>query len=92
MHMAQASTATPCSVYRSPRKQGTYLYVPEGASLEELPGELLQAFGPPVFVLSVELTPDRELAQEDARDVIHNLAKQGYHLQMPPGEDQGDLL
>ncbi|NND44479.1 MAG: YcgL domain-containing protein [Xanthomonadales bacterium] len=85
-------TPVSCSVYRSPRRDFTYLYVPADTDFDDLPKALLDAFGTPEFVLSVELTAERELAQEDARTVLQNIAAQGYHLQMPPGEDQGDLL
>ncbi|MNY74565.1 Protein YcgL [compost metagenome] len=33
------------------------------------------------------LTPERKLAREDAVKVLENIEKQGYHLQMPPPED-----
>jgi len=34
------------------------------------------------------LTPERKLASEDIHAVLENLEKQGYHLQMPPPEDE----
>jgi uncharacterized protein YcgL (UPF0745 family) len=34
------------------------------------------------------LTPERKLAREDITVVLENLEKQGYHLQMPPAEDE----
>jgi uncharacterized protein YcgL (UPF0745 family) len=32
--------------------------------------------------------PERTLAREDITVVLENLEKQGYHLQMPPAEDE----
>ncbi len=34
------------------------------------------------------LSPERKLASEDIVVVLENLDKQGYHLQMPPAEDE----
>ena len=34
------------------------------------------------------LTPERKLAREDIAKVLENLDNQGYHLQMPPAEDE----
>ena len=34
------------------------------------------------------LTPERKLSREDIAVVLENLEKQGYHLQMPPAEDE----
>lgn len=34
------------------------------------------------------LSPERELARENIHTVLENLDKQGYHLQMPPPEDE----
>lgn len=78
-----------CSVYRSPRKAFLYLYVAEGRSLEEIPGELLAAFGRPEFVIELDLSRERRLASERVETVIANLEGQGYHLQLPPSDLQG---
>ena len=81
-----------CSVFRSSLKDFTYIYLLDGHKFEDLPQELKQIFGKPVFVLNLELTPDRKLAYADVRQVMHNLANQGYHLQLPPREDATGLL
>ena len=80
-----------CSVFRSPRRESTYLYLPEGACFADLPLELRTAFGRPELVLELELTPDRRLATESPREVLDNLRTQGFHLQLPPGEEGGDF-
>jgi uncharacterized protein YcgL (UPF0745 family) len=41
----------------------------------------------PIFVMELELSPDRKLAREDVNKVIHNLETQGFHVQMPPTND-----
>ncbi|TDV60092.1 YcgL domain-containing protein [Pseudomonas sp. LP_7_YM] len=77
-----------CSIYRSPRRNGMYLYVLKSDALERVPDELLGAFGKPQHAFDLVLTPERTLAREDIHAVLANLEKQGYHLQMPPAEDE----
>jgi uncharacterized protein YcgL (UPF0745 family) len=77
-----------CSIYRSPRKNEMYLYVLKSDALERVPVELLSAFGKPQHAFDLVLTPERTLAREDIHTVLANLEKQGYHLQMPPAEDE----
>lgn len=76
-----------CSVYRSPRKREMYLYVDKREALKRVPEGLLGAFGAPQHVFDMLLTPERKLAREEAVKVLENIDKQGYHLQMPPPED-----
>ncbi|WP_372876098.1 YcgL domain-containing protein [Pseudomonas sp.] len=77
-----------CSIYKSPRKNEMYLYVLKSDGLERVPENLLAAFGPPTLAFSMVLTPERTLSREDIHTVLENLEKQGYHLQMPPPEDE----
>ncbi|WP_268800051.1 YcgL domain-containing protein [Pseudomonas huanghezhanensis] len=76
-----------CSIYRSPRRNEMYLYVLKSDALERVPDELLVAFGKPQHAFNLVLSPERALAREDIHTVLANLEKQGYHLQMPPAED-----
>jgi uncharacterized protein YcgL (UPF0745 family) len=77
-----------CSIYRSPRKNEMYLYVLKSEALERVPEGLLTVFGKPVHAFDLVLSPARTLAREDIHAVLANLEKQGYHLQMPPAEDE----
>ncbi|MBV4459793.1 MULTISPECIES: YcgL domain-containing protein [Pseudomonas] len=77
-----------CSIYRSPKKNEMYLYVLKSDALERVPEPLLAAFGKPQHAFDLVLTPERKLAREDIAVVLENLDKQGYHLQMPPAEDE----
>lgn len=77
-----------CSIYRSPRRNEMYLYVLKSDELERVPEELLSAFGKPQHAFNLVLSPERTLAREDIHAVLANLEKQGYHLQMPPAEDE----
>ena len=76
-----------CSIYKSLRKNGLYLYVDKRDALARVPEGLLAAFGTPQLAFELVLTPERQLAREDIGKVLANLETQGYHLQMPPAED-----
>ncbi|OUM05390.1 hypothetical protein BW686_21030 [Pseudomonas syringae] len=77
-----------CSIYRSPKKNEMYLYVLKSDVLKRVPPELLVAFGKPVHAFDLVLSPERTLSREDINLVLENLDSQGYHLQMPPAEDE----
>jgi uncharacterized protein YcgL (UPF0745 family) len=53
-----------------------------------VPEALRLAFGKPKHSFDLVLSPERKLASEDIVVVLENLEKQGYHLQMPPAEDE----
>lgn len=92
--MANTCRETPmkCSVIRSSLKDYTYIYLRDGYEFDDLPDTLKQVFGVPEPVMNLELTPERKLAYEDAEQVIRNLLEQGYHLQLPPKEDETGWL
>lgn len=75
-----------CHIYRSNRKLDTYLYLLDKDDFSMVPAELLRVFGEPEFSFSFDLTEERELAKEDAAEVIENLESQGYHLQLRDDE------
>jgi len=81
-----------CSVFRSNRKEYTYLYLARGGSIDDIPKALYRAFGEPEFVIDLELSPQRNLASEDVKLVIQNLRDKGFHLQLPPGDQDGDVI
>ena len=72
-----------CYVYKSLRKEDTFLYLGEKDRFDLLPEGLLLLFGKPGFVLEFELTKDRVLAQADAKKVLADLHEHGYYLQVP---------
>ncbi|MCD9033371.1 YcgL domain-containing protein [Luteimonas sp. Y-2-2-4F] len=71
-------------VYKSHRKDDTYVYLAARDDFSALPEPLLAQLGPLRFVLDVALTPGRRLAREDAAQVRANLSARGFHLQLPP--------
>ncbi|MCY1497445.1 Protein YcgL [compost metagenome] len=53
-----------------------------------MPAALLSVFGVPQHAFDLVLSPERQLAREDIGQVLENLDKQGFHLQMPPAEEE----
>lgn len=81
-----------CAVFRSNLKDFTYIYLVEGYEFDDLPDSLRKVFGEPQRVMDLDLNPARKLAYEDVNRVMANLAEHGYHLQLPPTEDQTGWL
>ncbi|WP_263139152.1 YcgL domain-containing protein [Pseudomonas sp. RIT-PI-AD] len=77
-----------CSIYRSPLKREMYLYVLKADALRRVPEGLLAAFGAPQHAFDLVLSEERALAREDIHKVLENLDRQGFHLQMPPAEEE----
>ena len=71
-----------CSIYKTPQREGVYLYLPQSTPIEELPELLQQLFAERVEVLTLTLTPTTQLAVEDPLQVLANLREDGYHLQL----------
>ena len=73
-----------CFVYKSRLKADTYVFLREEGGFGVLPDELAGRLGELVFVIEIELSPQRKLAREDVGAVMANLAGRGWHLQLPP--------
>ena len=71
-------------VYKSLRRDGSYVYLAARDDFTRLPDALRTQLGELRFVLETALTPDRTLAREDAAVVRDNLVRRGFHLQLPP--------
>lgn len=82
----------PCAVYRSSGREFTYLYVHADQDYDELPTGLREQFGEAEKIMDLELSPSRQLAQEDVLIVMENLERNGYHLQLPPRDDPSGWL
>jgi hypothetical protein len=73
-------------VYRCAQRPGTYVYLRERDAFGMLPPELARRLGKLEFVFEVALTAQRRLAHADPEVVRRNLLANGFHLQLPPGE------
>ena len=54
------------SVFRSSKKNDTYLFVRRGQNWEDLPESLRGIFGQPVHSMDLVLTPDRKLEEQES--------------------------
>ena len=54
-----------CSIYKTRKKSGMYLFVDRQKGLKNLPEVLVKQFGAPIHVNDMILSPDRPLARAD---------------------------
>lgn len=73
-----------CHIYKSSRTTDMYLFVAQPDDLEKLDPVVLERFGEPLFVMTLDLTDERKLARTDTATVRTNIQRLGFHLQMPP--------
>ena len=74
----------PCTIFRSSRKEDTYLYLAQGLEFSDLPETLRHSFGEPVEVMSLDVTSETRLANAENQAVMQALTDPGYYLQFPP--------
>ncbi|MDF1629668.1 MAG: YcgL domain-containing protein [Alcanivoracaceae bacterium] len=80
-----------CSVFRSPKREGMYLYVRRDQDLRELPEALMKVFGIPAHSMDLLLSAEKKLARVEAAKVIAQIREQGFFLQMPPQDNEEPL-
>lgn len=76
------------SVYKSSRRDETYVYVDKQKGIEAIPDALRAHFGEPVHVMDLLLTPSRKLARVSAEEVLSAIEEKGLFLQMPPPPEE----
>jgi len=81
-----------CYIYRCSAKPDMYIYLAEKDRFDQLPEQLLKNLGRIDFAMELVLSTDRKLAREDPQQVMDNLEKQGFHLQMPGDTPVDELL
>lgn len=79
-----------CAVYKSTKKDETYLYLPKKGDFSAVPDALMATFGKPVFVMLIPLQKRKTLARIDADTLQTAFADKGFYLQLPPPKE--DLL
>ena len=76
-----------CTIYRSSKKEGMYLYVDKQEDLSRVPPALLKQFGKPERAMTLLLHSERSLARVDVVKVLAELEEVGFYLQLPPQPD-----
>ncbi len=79
-----------CAIYRSNKKDQTYLFVSKRDDFSEVPEALMSVFGTPTLVTLINLDTKKKLALADLDTVKQSIKTQGYYLQLPPPKE--DLL
>jgi uncharacterized protein YcgL (UPF0745 family) len=79
-----------CAIYKSAKKEQTYLFVKTRDDFSAVPEPLMLTFGTPTLVTLTNLATKEKLAFADLAKVKANLNEQGYYLQLPPPKE--DLL
>ncbi len=72
-----------CEIFKSPKVDDMYLYVPKAQGLAQVPEALLERFGTPKSAMTMLLTEQKTLANADIHKVIEALNNQGFYLQLP---------
>ncbi|ACR68808.2 hypothetical protein DBV23_00510 [Edwardsiella ictaluri] len=73
-----------CVIYRSSKRDQTYLYVEKKDDFSRIPPDLLKSFGQPQLAMVLNLATRTRLAGAEIAMVKAALAGQGYYLQLPP--------
>jgi uncharacterized protein YcgL (UPF0745 family) len=79
-----------CAIYKSAKKEHTYLYVKTRDDFSSVPAQLMLTFGTPTLVTLTNLATKTKLAFADLEKVKANLNSEGFYLQLPPPKE--DLL
>lgn len=76
-------TEMECVVFKSLKKDETYVFIQTTTSLSDLPDELIKILGQTEMVMTLDLTPEKKMARGTAVEVMLSIEKQGFYLQMP---------
>ena len=77
-----------CKIFRSDSKPGTYLYLHESTSLDDVPAELMKLIGRYTEVMELDLNSRDKLAQVDIEKVKSDLLDKGFFLQIQRESDR----
>ena len=73
-----------CTIYKSAKKDQTYLFVKQRDDFSDVPEPLMETFGTPVLVTMINLATKDKLAMSDINKVRAALKEKGFFLQLPP--------
>ncbi|MGL9760085.1 MAG: YcgL domain-containing protein [Symbiopectobacterium sp.] len=73
-----------CVIYRSDKRDKTYLFVDKKDDFSRVPEALIKSFGTPHLVMLLPLDGSKKLASADIKKVKRALNEEGFYLQMPP--------
>lgn len=78
-----------CYVYRSRRKPGSFLLLPEKDNFASVPEVLMNIFGTPEFSFDFDLSAERKLVLKvEASELQRVITTNGFFLQLPPSDER----
>ena len=83
-------TEMECEVYKSLKKDETYIFIQSETTLSDLPAELMNVLGNTEKVMTLNLTPEKKMARGTAEEIMLSIETQGFHLQMPENPQLND--
>ncbi|MGL5007770.1 MAG: YcgL domain-containing protein [Plesiomonas sp.] len=76
-----------CAIYKSIKREETYLFLEKRDDFSRVPNELLQSFGTPQLVMLFPLDGSHKLVSTDVNKMKIALLEQGFYLQIPPPKE-----
>jgi len=80
-----------CFIYKSLKTEYLYLYLKKKDDFAVVPEALLHSMGRLEYVMALQLSAQRKLAQETAEKVMACLQEKGFFVQLPPKKDHVTL-
>ncbi len=77
-----------CFIYKSLKTEYLYLYLDKKDDFAAVPEALLRSMGRLEYVMELQLSAKRKLAQETAEKVMVCLQQQGFFVQLPPAREK----
>lgn len=76
-----------CAVYKSSKKDETYLYLPKRDDFSRVPEPLMTSFGKATLVMMMQFKDDTKMAIADPEKVKSEIKEKGFYLQIPPPKE-----
>lgn len=71
-----------CYIYRSLKKENSYLYIDNENDFSKIPEVLMKAFGQPVFIMKVLLDGKRKFVVGSSQEIEEKITQDGFFFQM----------
>lgn len=76
-----------CYIYRSPKKENSYLYIDTENDFSKVPDVLMNVFGEPILVMKVLLDGKRQFVVGSSQDIEDKIKQDGFFVQMLKDND-----
>jgi len=76
-----------CYIYRSSKKENSYLYIAKENDFSKVPDILMTAFGQPIFAMKVLLDDKRKFVVGTSQEIENKINSDGFFLQMLKEDD-----